>query len=194
MFQLSGEKIASIAVVAGNRAARACAQKRRMGGDAANHAAFEYGSGASAGARGGAGRALSATSAPELPEASSSAAVTVVPIMPSAPTPATPASVAPASSARRPNIAEIHCPVALLLMGALLGSVYWISQHYASANGVIQVQVLVAIDAKGKVIKANPVGPIADVRLVAAATKSAQLNAVRQYPVMLHNAGTADTV
>ena len=80
MFQLSGEEIASIAVVAGNRAARARARKRRMGGDAANHAAFEYGNGASAGARGGAGRALSATSAPELPEASSGAAVTAVPV------------------------------------------------------------------------------------------------------------------
>ena len=51
MSQLSGEEIASIAVVAGNRAARARAQKRRMGGDAANHAVFEYGNGASAGAR-----------------------------------------------------------------------------------------------------------------------------------------------
>jgi hypothetical protein len=40
---------------------------------------------------------------------------------------------------------------------------------------MIQVQVLVAIDAKGKIVKVTPVGPIADVRLVAAATKSAQL-------------------
>jgi hypothetical protein len=39
---------------------------------------------------------------------------------------------------------------------------------------MLQVQVLVAIDAKGKVVKVTPVGPIADVRLVAAATKSAQ--------------------
>ena len=44
----------------------------------------------------------------------------------------------------------------------------------ARRNGMIQVQVLVAIDAKGKIIKATAVGPIADVRLVAAATKSAQ--------------------
>jgi hypothetical protein len=56
--------------------------------------------------------------------------------MPPAPTPATRAAAAPASSARRPNIAEIYFPVTLLLIGALLGSLYWISQRYASANGV----------------------------------------------------------
>jgi hypothetical protein len=89
-------------------------------------------------ARGGAGRALSATSAPELPEASPGAAVTAALIMPPAPTPATRAAAAPASSARRPNIAEIHFAVAMLLMGALLGSLYWISQRYASATGVSQ--------------------------------------------------------
>jgi TonB family protein len=44
----------------------------------------------------------------------------------------------------------------------------------AQGNGTIQVQVLVAIDAKGKVVKVTPVGPIADVRLVAAAIKTAQ--------------------
>jgi hypothetical protein len=127
-------------IMIGNRAARALAQKRRMGGDAANHAAFEYGNGDSAGARGGAGRALSATSGPELPEASSGAVVTAAPIMPPAPKPATPAAAAPASSARRPDIAEIYFAVALLLMGALLGSLYWISRHYASANGVSRLE------------------------------------------------------
>jgi len=39
---------------------------------------------------------------------------------------------------------------------------------------MIQVQVLVGIDASGKVVKVTPAGPIADVRLVAAATKAAQ--------------------
>jgi hypothetical protein len=56
--------------------------------------------------------------------------------MPPAPTAATPAAAAPASSTRRPNIAEIFFAVALLLMGAVLGSLYWISQHYPSANRV----------------------------------------------------------
>ena len=82
------------------------------------------------------GRALSSTGAPELPEASSGAAVTAAPIMPPAPMPATRAAAAPASSARRPNIAEIYFLVTLLLIGALLGSLYWISQRYVSANGV----------------------------------------------------------
>jgi hypothetical protein len=39
---------------------------------------------------------------------------------------------------------------------------------------MIQVQVLVGIDARGKVVKVTPAGPIEDVRLVAAATKAAQ--------------------
>ena len=46
------------------------------------------------------------------------------------------AAAAPASSARRPNIAEIYFPVTLLLIGALLGSLYWITHRYVSANGV----------------------------------------------------------
>jgi hypothetical protein len=48
------------------------------------------------------------------------------------------------------------------------------SVQFGARNGMIQVQVLVVIDAKGKVVKVTPVGPIADVRLVAGATKSAQ--------------------
>jgi len=40
-------------------------------------------------------------------------------------------------------------------------------------NGT-QVEVLVAIDAKGRVVKVTPVGPIGAVRLVAAAAKAAQ--------------------
>jgi TonB family protein len=39
---------------------------------------------------------------------------------------------------------------------------------------MIEVEVLVAIDPKGKVIKATPVDPTADVRLATAAAKSAQ--------------------
>ena len=74
--------------------------------------------------------------APELPKARSRAAVTAAPIMPPAPMPATRPAAAPASSARRPNIAEIYFPVTLLLIGALLGSLYWISHRYVSANGV----------------------------------------------------------
>jgi hypothetical protein len=60
--------------------------------------------------------------------------------MPPALTPATRAAAAPASSARRSNIAEIYFGVALLLMGALLGGLYWISQRYASANGVSRLE------------------------------------------------------
>jgi TonB family protein len=47
-------------------------------------------------------------------------------------------------------------------------------QFVPRGYGTIQVAVLVAIDPKGRVTKVTPVGPIADVRLVAAATKAAQ--------------------
>ncbi len=42
-----------------------------------------------------------------------------------------------------------------------------------SAGGTVQVQVLVEINAKGKVTKATPTGPIANLQLTVAATKAA---------------------
>ena len=93
---------------------------------------------------------------------------------PPAPAPVAPATqpqAQPAPSAGAPAVsATLYNYVAPRAIKQVQPSV----EFGARRNGMIQVQVLVAIDAKGKVVKVTPVGPIADVRLVAAATKSAQ--------------------
>ena len=100
---------------------------------------------------------------------------------PPAPAPAAPTSP-PAAAQPRPQPApptSVPTPAASPTLYNYVGPraikrVQPLVEFGARRNGMIQVQVLVGIDASGKVVKVTPAGPIADVRLVAAATKAAQ--------------------
>jgi hypothetical protein len=121
-------------------------------------------------------------SAPILAEAAPLAGASVPEPSPLAPGFKAPPAPAPVAPATQPQAQSAPPAVAAAASATLYNYVAprAIKQVQPSVefggrrNGMIQVQVLVAIDAKGKVVKVTPVGPIADVRLVAAATKSAQ--------------------
>jgi len=98
---------------------------------------------------------------------------------------APPAPVVPSPPVAEP-VAEPVAPTPTASAGAVSSSLYDyvapkvrkrlqpLVEQGARRNGAVIVQVLVDIDANGKVIKAMPVGPIPDVRLTLPATKAAQ--------------------
>ena len=93
----------------------------------------------------------------------------VAPVL-SPPTPPEAEPVAPTPTASEGAVSSLYDYVAPRVLKRLQPTV----ELGARRNGAAVVEVLVDIDAKGKVIKATPIGPIPDVRLALPATKAAQ--------------------